>query len=60
MPRFWFATDRSEGRRQVVAADSLPQALLDLKHEGVAVQSGGLAPPGDLAPENESRSNVSI
>ena len=45
MPRFWFTTDRSEGRREVIAADSLPQALLNLKHEGVAVQSGGLAPP---------------
>ncbi len=45
MPRFWFTTDRSEGRREVVAADSLPQALLDFKHEGVAIQSGGPAPP---------------
>jgi len=45
MPRFWFTTDRSEGRREVVTADSLPQALLDLKEEGVTVQSGGLAPP---------------
>ncbi|MCK4324550.1 MAG: hypothetical protein KAW89_08480, partial [Armatimonadetes bacterium] len=50
MPRFWFTTDRSEGRREAVAADSLPQALLDLKQKGVAVQSGGLAPPALAEP----------
>jgi len=45
MPRFWFATDRSEGRREVIAADSLPHALLNLKQEGITIKSGGLAAP---------------
>lgn len=45
MPRFWYATDETEGQREYIVADSLPQALLTLKDKGLRVTAGGREKP---------------
>lgn len=45
MPRFWYATDETEGRREHIVADSLPQALLMLEDKGLKVTAGGREEP---------------
>ncbi len=45
MPRFWYTTQESEGRRQHLDADDLPHMLLTLQQQGVKVRSAGQHQP---------------